>query len=225
MFDKRAGSGSAKSLSSVGVLNGGVPSFSVSGVSLVEMLVAVALLSLVSIAALQLVRMTKNTMVGAEGTISQQQRSEAIAAYIYKDFALGNLRDDVRSQVYRNSDMPDDLRGGMGITVVSLFGQTSRMKGTGPRCPLTEATDPANAVFKLNTACIMPGGESIIVHINRLLENGIKITTGLEGGAGRCSISKPVEIDQLTGIATVTVDDPSCLASGADLVSSDRSIV
>ena len=92
MLDKRAGSGSAKSLSSVGVLHGGVPSFSVSGVSLVEMLVAVALLSLVSIAALQLVRMTKNTMVGAEGTISQQQRSEAIAAYIYKDFALGNLR-------------------------------------------------------------------------------------------------------------------------------------
>ena len=120
----------------------------VAGVSLVKMLVAVALLSLVSIAALQLVRMTETSMFETQGTLNQQQRSEAITAYIYKDFAQGNLRDDVRSQVYSNSDMPADLRSGMGMTVVSLFGNASRYDEVDPRCPLSEATILAKAISK-----------------------------------------------------------------------------
>ena len=191
----------------------------VAGVSLVEMLVAVALLSLVSIAALQLVRMTETSMFETQGTLNQQQRSEAITAYIYKDFAQGNLRDDVRSQVYSNSDMPADLRSGMGMTVVSLFGNASRYDEVDPRCPLSEATDPGKGHFKISSNCISPGGEAIMVQINRLLSMGIKITIGIEGAVGRCSISKPVDINTVTGAATVIVDDRSCLASGTGATS------
>ena len=59
-------------------------------------------------------------------------------AYIYKDFAQGRLQDDVRSRVYANDNMSADLKAGAGVTVVSLFGKTSRYDGVDPRCPLVE---------------------------------------------------------------------------------------
>ena len=61
-----------------------------------------------------------------------------------------------------------------------------------------------------------PGSPSILLEINKLIQKGITVTTGLEGGVGRCSISTPVTIDQVTGIATLTVDDPSCVATGGN---------
>ena len=50
---------------------------------------AVALLSLVSVATIQLMNMTQKTMIEPQTKLDQQLRSEAIASYIYKDFAPG----------------------------------------------------------------------------------------------------------------------------------------
>ena len=58
---------------------------------LVELVVAVALLSIVSLAAVQLLNMTDKTMIGSQTKLSQQLRSESISSYIYKDFARGEL--------------------------------------------------------------------------------------------------------------------------------------
>jgi hypothetical protein len=93
------------------------------------MMVAVALLSIISIAALQLVRTTETDIVGSQVTLGNQQKSESVMAYIYKDFAQGRLQDDVRSRVYANDNMSADLKAGAGVTVVSLFGKTSRYDG------------------------------------------------------------------------------------------------
>ena len=49
------------------------------GISLVELVVAVALLSLVSLAAVQLMNMTERTMIGSQTNLNQQLRSEFIA--------------------------------------------------------------------------------------------------------------------------------------------------
>ena len=84
------------------------------GISLVELVVAVALLSLVSLAAVQLLNMTERTMVGSQVDMNQQLRSESIAAFIYKDFSRGELSDNVISRTYTNASMPEDLQGGPG---------------------------------------------------------------------------------------------------------------
>jgi hypothetical protein len=180
------------------------------------MMVAVALLSIISIAALQLVRTTETDIVGSQVTLGNQQKSESVMAYIYKDFAQGRLQDDVRSRVYANDNMSADLKAGAGVTVVSLFGKTSRYDGVDPRCPLVETANPVAGTFKMNATCMDPNSPSILLEINKLIQKGITVTTGLEGGVGRCSISTPITIDQATGIATVTVDDPSCVATGGN---------
>ncbi|MEL0304482.1 MAG: prepilin-type N-terminal cleavage/methylation domain-containing protein [Rhodobiaceae bacterium] len=186
------------------------------GISLVELVVAVALLSIVSLAAVQLLNMTEKTMIGSQTKLNQQLRSESISSYIYKDFARGELNDAVVSRTYTNSNMPEDLRGGSGVTLVSLFGNTNRFDGVDPRCALTEPATPSTGAFTMRADCMSRGGQTIVALMNDLITKGIILTTGLEGGIGRCSISQAITVDPVTGIATVKVDDPNCLRSGAN---------
>jgi len=192
------------------------PRYRKSGISLVELLVAVALLSLVSVAALRLIGITERTMLGSQGALLKQQKSDAVISYIYKEFSSGSLSDGELSRVYSNDSMPEDLRANTSVTLVSLFGNSSRFDGVDPRCPLTTDASLSSGSFTLKADCMTRGGQSIIAIMNTLIDKGITVTTGLEGGVGRCSISNPIAIDSVTGIATVKVDDPSCLKSGAD---------
>ncbi len=186
------------------------------GVSLVEMIVAVALLSVVSLAAIQLMNMTEKTMVGSQTKLNQQLRSESIASYIYKDFSRGELDDTIVSRTYSNANMPEDLRTGAGVTVVSLYGKANRFNGVDPRCPLQEPANPATGTFLMPADCMTRGGQTIVQQMNDLIAKGIVLTTGLQGGIGRCSISSAISVDPVTNIATVKVDDPKCLHSGTD---------
>ena len=129
------------------------------GISLVELVVAVALLSMVSLAAIQLMNMTERTMIGSQTKLNDQLRSEAIASYIYKDFARGNLNDSVVSRTYTNDDMPEDLRTGGDVTVVSLYGNANRFNGVDPRCPLHEPANPSTGTLTMPADCMSRGGQ------------------------------------------------------------------
>ena len=120
-------------------------------------------------------------------------------------------------QVYVDADMPQDLRDGPGMTLVALFGNSSRFNGVDPRCAFTSDADLAAGIFRIRHDCMVRGGQSIVQQMNALIGKGVVLTTGLEDGVGRCSISKPIPVDTSTGMATVTVDDPGCLAYGQDL--------
>lgn len=128
------------------------------GISLVELVVAVALLSLVSLAAVQLLNMTERTMVGSQANMNQQLRSESIASFIYKDFSRGELSDSVVSRTYTNASMPEDLQGGAGVTVVALYGKSTRFNGVDPLCALQQAADPAAGTFRMRADCMSRGG-------------------------------------------------------------------
>ena len=112
--------------------------------------------------------------------------------------------------------MPEDLRGESGVTIVSLFGNSNRFDGVDPRCALTEPANPSTGAFTMRADCMMRGGQSIVALMNDLISKGIILTTGLEGGVGRCSISQAITVDTVSGIATIKVDDPNCLRSGAN---------
>ena len=61
------------------------------GLSLVELVIAVALLGIISAAALQFLTMTETTMFGEQSRLTKQQKSEAVSAYIYEKFRSANL--------------------------------------------------------------------------------------------------------------------------------------
>ena len=178
--------------------------------------IAVALLGIISAAALQFLTMTETTMFGEQSRLTKQQKSEGVSAYIYKKFSAGQLADTPVERVYADSDMPEDLRAGPGVTLVTMFGNSSRFNGVDPRCTLVGDANPAAGQFKIQQNCMQQGGQSIVQQMNSLIAKGVVITTGLEEGVGRCSISRPITVDTATGIATVSVDDPKCLVWGAD---------
>ena len=186
------------------------------GLSLVELVIAVALLGIISAAALQFLTMTETTMFGEQSRLTKQQKSEAVSAYIYEKFSIGQLADTPVERVYADSDMPEDLRAGPGVTLVTMFGNSSRFNGVDPRCTLVGDANPATGQFRIQQSCMQQGGQSIVKQMNSLIAKGVVITTGLEEGVGRCSISRAITIDTATGIATVSVDDPKCLVWGAD---------
>ena len=122
--------------------------------SLVELVIAVALLGLISVAALQFVRMSESEMFGEQAKLTKQQRSEAISAHIYKKFAAGVLAETPIERVYSDADMPEDLRGGEGMTLVALFGNSSRYTGVDPRCTLTSDAKLAAGTFQIRHDCM-----------------------------------------------------------------------
>ena len=186
------------------------------GISLVELVVAVGLLSLVSLAAIQLMNITETTLITSQAKLDEQQRSDAISSYVYKDFARGRLNDTVDSQVYQNSDMPDDLRNGGSVTVVTLFGNQDRYSEGDPVCPLTADIDLESSSFKMMASCANRTGRSVVSQMNSLIAKGVVLTTGFQDGVGRCSISKPITVDPVTGVATIEVDDKNCLGRSDD---------
>ena len=94
--------------------------------SLVELLVAVALLGMVSVAALQFMRTSQSSMFGEQVELSTQKQSEAISTHIYKKFATETLVEPGSLLVYQDPGMPHNLRDGPGMKLVALFVNSSR---------------------------------------------------------------------------------------------------
>ena len=161
--------------------------------------------------------MNEVTMFGEQARMTKQQRSEAITAHIYKKFSTGRLSETPVDHVYTDSDMPDDLQGGPGVTLVTLFGNSSRFDGVDPRCTLLSDANATAGTIRIKQDCMTQGGQSIVQQMNALIAKGVTLTTGLEEGAGRCSISKPITVDASSGVATINVNDPSFLAWGQDM--------
>ena len=139
---------------------------------------------MVSVAALQFMRTSQSSMFGEQVELSKQKQSEAISAHIYKKFASGTLVEPGSSIVYQDPDMPQDLRDGPGMTLVSLFGNSSSFDGVAPRCVLASDAYLTSGTFQVMHDCMMRGGESIIQQMNSLIGKGVVLTTGLEEGVG-----------------------------------------
>ena len=112
--------------------------------------------------------------------------------------------------------MPEDLRAGPGVTLVSMFGNSSRFNGVDRRCSLVGGANPAAGQFRIQQNCMQQGDQSIVQQMNSLIAKGVVITTEIEEEVGPCSIRRPITVDTATGIATVSVDDPKCLFWGAN---------
>ena len=93
-----------------------------------------------------------------------------------KKFSIGQLADTPVERVYADSDMPEDLRAGPGVTLVTMFGNSSRFNGVDPRCTLVGDANPAAGQFRIQQSCMQQGGQSIVQQMNSLIAKGVVIT-------------------------------------------------
>ena len=78
--------------------------------------------------------------------------------------------------------MPEDLRSGPGVTLVTMFGNSSRFDGVDPRCVLVGDANLATGTFRIQQNCMRQGGLSIVRQMNDLIAKGVVITTGIFRG-------------------------------------------
>ena len=61
------------------------------GLSIVELMVALTLLAIVSIAGLQIMQMSQSSFFAGRSSLATQQKNQAIASFINRDFGAGIL--------------------------------------------------------------------------------------------------------------------------------------
>ena len=123
------------------------------------------------------------------------RKSEAVAAFVYKDFIEGNLSESSTPQTYVNSAMQEDLKQGSGLAIATLFGNQTRYDGVNVRCALTADANLQAGTFSFRPDCLTIEGIPIAKKMNDLMAKGVVLTTGLEDGVGRCSISEAIVYD------------------------------
>lgn len=155
----------------------------VEGISLVELLVAVAILSTISVATIQLIGTTDKELLQSQGERKSQQTDEAITSFIYDDFQAGKLVQSANPTAYENTTMPEDLQRGPGLTVVSMLGNDSRYNGVVPKCRLLADTSTSSPTFQFASDCAQRGNKSIGVLMIEMIAIGARITLAIEGAA------------------------------------------
>ena len=90
--------------------------------SLVELLVALTILTLLSTAGLKMFQATQKSFVDGRTSLAKAKRNEAIAAFIYGDFISNALPISDEPQLYINSAMPADLQAAEKLAVATIFG-------------------------------------------------------------------------------------------------------
>jgi len=95
--------------------------FERSGFSTIELLVALSLFAVVSVAAIQFVSENERSLLEGRNELTAQQKNAAIASFIYDDFRRDLLSDSAQSPVYRNSAMPQDHQDAPPRLLLALF--------------------------------------------------------------------------------------------------------
>ena len=134
-----------------------------SGISLVELMIAVTLLSLISVAALQFVRTSESTMIGEQVLLDQQQRSEAVSSHIYKKFISRTLAETATEQSYLDPTMAEDLRDGTWVS----------MPGTTAQCDPNQSDSICGYYREFDSTGLPAGvilGEKLTVNMDRFRE-------------------------------------------------------
>jgi len=181
------------------------------GLSIVELLVAIAILSVISVTTIRLISSSDSQLLRSHIERKAQQADEAIATFIYEDFQSGSLLESTTPQSYVNASMPQDLRSANPLTMATLLGNGNRYDGLTPLCALLSDTNQSSPTFTFAANCVMRGTKPIAELMNELIAKGVKLTLAIESGAARCTISAPIQIAAATQVATATVEDPKCL--------------
>ncbi len=194
------------------------------GISTIELLVAMTVLSTAAIGVFSVLSTTETQLLSSRNDLNSQQSEEALGAYLYEEFISydpdapsSGLTDSKTEQVYLRADFPDtELR------YRSLMGNQTRYAAdaTTAKCRLNAGTDEINGTVRFAADCVtVPEGaadnDTIAEVMNELLLAGIPVSFGVENVGSLCSVSTPMDSAE-TGpgdIAVMTVDDPACLNS------------
>lgn len=190
------------------------------GISLTELLVALAILATTAVGVFQLMSLSEIQLLQSRNALTDEQLEGAIGSYVYDDFLDGSLADNSSIIDYDLSGLPADLQRS-GLKIATIFGNQPRYEdnATQPKCRLSSATNEVIGSISFPADCVIISPNSLVnsvtiaQNINKVLKAKARIGFGVQNAGGHCTASQPMD-DTITGhgqIATLLVDDPNCL--------------
>jgi len=186
------------------------------GLSIVELMIALTLLALVSIAGLQVLQFSQSSFSEGRAVLSTQQKNQAIAAYINQDFRNGKLPENNQPIDYVNGAMPTDLRADHKLKLLTIFGNGSRFAQLQPKCVLLADANLTNRQFTFRADCHVIAGRTIAEALNNAIRLGVKISFAIDGACSKCATASLIDNVGAGQTATVIVEDPACLSLSND---------
>ena len=186
------------------------------GLSIVELMIALTLLALVSIAGLQVLQFSQSSFSEGRAVLSAQQKNQAIAAYINQDFRNGKLPENNQPVDYVNGAMPTDLRADHKLKLLTIFGNGSRSAQLQPKCVLLADANLTNRQFTFRADCHVIAGKTIAEALNNAIRLGVKISFAIDGAGSKCTTASLIDNVGAGQTATVIVEDPACLSLSND---------
>jgi len=123
------------------------------GLSLVELMMAMTLLALISMASLKIMQLSESSFSEGRTQLSIQQKNQAITAFINDDFKNQLLAEQTTAATYENMAMPADLRGDHILNLATIFGNGSRFAFAVPKCVLVDQAEPTLGYFTFAADC------------------------------------------------------------------------
>lgn len=151
------------------------------GLSLVELLMAMTLLALISMAGLKIMQLSDSSFSEGQTQLTIQQKNQVITASINDDFKSQLLAEQTTIATYENMAMPADLRGDHILNLTTIFGNGSRLAFAAPKCVLVNQAEPTLGYFTFAADCHMIGSKTIASLINIPLDAGAKIAFAIDG--------------------------------------------
>lgn len=163
------------------------------GISIIKLLVALLLLAMVSVAGLKIMQTSKSSFTEGQQALTNQQKSQAIAAFIKEDFNNNQLAETELPVTYTNTAMPADLKENVSLKLATVFGNGSRFSMSAAKCVLLAPADPANRLFTFAADCQIVGQQTIAAAMNKILSAGARIGFAIDGAGAKCTASIPIE--------------------------------
>ena len=121
--------------------------------SLVELLKAMTLLALVSMAGLKIMQLSESSFSKGRTQLSIQQKNQAITAFINDDFKNQLLAEQTTVATYETMAMPADFRGNHILNLATIFDNGFQFAFAAPKCLLVNEAEPTLGYFNFAADC------------------------------------------------------------------------
>ncbi|MGC6517601.1 MAG: type IV pilus modification PilV family protein [Candidatus Puniceispirillaceae bacterium] len=195
-----------------------------SGVSTVELLVAMTVLSTAALGVFGLLSNTETNLLSSRNDLNAQQTEEALGAYLYEEFISYDETDpttgldDFKEEVfYTRAEFPNT-----SLRYRSVMGYQKRYAqgAVTAKCRLVAPTNEITGTVSFTSDCVtIPEGaadnQTIAQVINELLHNNVPVSFGVENVGSLCTATTPMDNTTVDPgkTAVLSVDDPQCLNS------------
>ena len=183
------------------------------GLAVVELMVALTLMSLAAVAAFQTIDFTEDLLTSERIQLQETQREEAVQSFVYEQFLDNELNYSSSTVLGDNLSLPSDLANSR-VKLSPIIGNRSRYLDLSPRCVTVGSPDLTASTFRFRSDCDdNTSADTLSERINDAINDGASISLAIVGSGGLCNLDQLIQNVAPGDTSVGTVESSNCLQS------------